>query len=275
MNNKLPLISIALATFNGESFLREQINSIINQDYSNFELVISDDGSTDNTLDILLEYAQNDRRIKISENPNPRGFKYNFERAILMCSGDIIFLCDQDDFWYKNKISEHLKIYNSDNKIAWIFNDFNSVDKNNNFLGRSVNISPGYFKGINLLNRIGGRCVIGCTTSYKSIFLKNIFPIDDLSPSHDSWIQLFFSSKKHYFIDKVLQNYRQHDNNVFGFRRDNNIKDRYLINLDIIRSAKYTNNISKNKIFSFKRRSLFKFIYFLKMVKHFNLFIHF
>ena len=91
------MISIAMATYNGELFIREQLDSILTQTLSDWELIVCDDGSTDNTLSILQEYANNDSRIKIYQNETNLGFKRNFEKAIGLCSGEYIALCDQDD----------------------------------------------------------------------------------------------------------------------------------------------------------------------------------
>lgn len=100
------ILSIALATYNGEKYLREQLDSILKQSIQDFELIICDDSSTDSTLKILNEYAEKDSRIKVFFNEKNLGFKKNFEKAISLCSGDYIALSDQDDIWTEN----HLKV---------------------------------------------------------------------------------------------------------------------------------------------------------------------
>ena len=87
MNN---LISIAMCTYNGERFLNEQISSILEQTYRNFELVIVDDNSKDNTINIIKEYQSKDNRIKLFQNNKNIGFLKNFEKAISLCRGDFI-----------------------------------------------------------------------------------------------------------------------------------------------------------------------------------------
>ncbi|MDE6020081.1 MAG: glycosyltransferase family 2 protein [Ruminococcus sp.] len=99
-------VSVVMATFNGERFLKEQLDSILNQSIKFDELIIRDDGSTDSTWKILKEYASKDNRIKIAQNKENIGLIKNFERAIRDCSGDLIALCDQDDIWLDN----HLKV---------------------------------------------------------------------------------------------------------------------------------------------------------------------
>ena len=98
------MISIAMTTYNGEKYLREQLDSILNQTYKDFELIICDDCSTDSTVQIIKSYI--DPRIKLFINEKNLGFKKNFEKAIKLCTGEYIALSDQDDIWEL----DHLKI---------------------------------------------------------------------------------------------------------------------------------------------------------------------
>jgi len=100
MNNK---ISIAMATYNGERFLREQLDSLYNQTVEPYEVVISDDCSKDSTLKIAQEY-QNRLNIKILSHTKNQGVNKNFEFAIRACAGDYIMICDQDDIWLPEKV---------------------------------------------------------------------------------------------------------------------------------------------------------------------------
>lgn len=95
-----------MATYNGEKYLREQIDSILNQTIQDFELIICDDCSTDTTWNILLDYQVQDKRIKCYRNEENLGFKKNFEKAIGLCTGEYIALSDQDDIW----LPEHLEM---------------------------------------------------------------------------------------------------------------------------------------------------------------------
>ena len=106
MENREKRVSIALATYNGEMFLREQLDSILNQSVRNFELVICDDCSKDSTWDILNEYAIADSRIRILRNDKNLGFLGNFEKAIQHTQEKFVALADQDDIWLPN----HLEI---------------------------------------------------------------------------------------------------------------------------------------------------------------------
>src|SRR5580658_4968334 len=100
-----PMVSVALCTYNGQQFLPAQLDTLLAQDYHNLEIVVVDDNSTDNTWRILQKYAQLDHRVKLFRNDQNVGYIRNFERAIKLCSGDLIALSDQDDLWETTKIT--------------------------------------------------------------------------------------------------------------------------------------------------------------------------
>ena len=103
------LVSIAMCSYNGERFIQEQINSILEQSYSNFELIITDDCSSDKTIEIIKNYQANDTRIKLYQNEVNLGFVKNFEKAISLCTGEYIALADQDDIWTKDKLKTFIE----------------------------------------------------------------------------------------------------------------------------------------------------------------------
>jgi rhamnosyltransferase len=101
----MSLVDIAMATYNGEKHLREQIESIVSQTFTDFRLFIRDDGSIDSTVDIIQEYVKKDKRIHLIEDKLENlGVSRNFEQALLYCSAPYIMFADQDDIWLKNKI---------------------------------------------------------------------------------------------------------------------------------------------------------------------------
>lgn len=109
MNGQSQLVSVVMATYNGADFLREQLDSIINQTYTNLEIIIQDDGSTDDTVAILREYKSRDQRITLFQNPANLGINKNFYDLINKASGDYIAISDQDDIWHIQKIEILLK----------------------------------------------------------------------------------------------------------------------------------------------------------------------
>ena len=183
-------LSIAMATFNGELFLREQLDSIIKQSLSDWELIVCDDCSTDNTWQILEEYAQRDSRIKIYLNDNNLGFLKNFENAILKCSGDYIALSDQDDIWTKN----HLKtlLNNIVGNSAAVGNAL-IMDENGNSANYLLSEGDLYFNQGNNIDKLYTilcyrNPFFGSISLYKADELKDIcFPIPDCVSCHDIW----------------------------------------------------------------------------------------
>lgn len=252
---KEDLVSIALATFNGERFLHQQLDSLLSQTYSNFEIVVSDDNSKDSTQQILEEYKKNDSRVTWSVNPSPSGFIKNFERAISLCRGEIIFLCDQDDIWYENKIAAHVDAY-KDSSAQWVYNEVRLVNERGTDIGRLTDSIPEYYKKRPLLYSTWGSCILGCSTSYRSHLLHGIWPADRYAPGHDSWIQLAIFPAKSFHIPAILQDYRQHPQNVFGIRESSqNEHDA------IVGNMLYLKNLVKNdRLQAWKRFFLFSII---------------
>ena len=126
-------ISIAMATYNGSRFLREQLDSLENQNIRPFELIVVDDGSTDNTVEILNEFRRKSGfTCKIYPNKDRLGCSLNFIKAISLCSGQWIALCDQDDYWFPEKLAkltEYIRIY-ANSRIAMICHRSNIGDDN-------------------------------------------------------------------------------------------------------------------------------------------------
>src|SRR5690554_6867365 len=100
-----PLVSIVLCTYNGERFLREQLDSLVRQDYPNLEIIALDDDSSDLSYEILKEYEHRFDFITAIKNPENMGYLRNFEKGISLCHGDYIAMSDQDDIWHTDKIS--------------------------------------------------------------------------------------------------------------------------------------------------------------------------
>ena len=120
-------ISVCLATYNGEKYIKEQLDSILPQLSANDEIIISDDNSTDDTINIIR--SLNDERIKIYVNKT-KGIVKNFENALNNASGDIIFLSDQDDVWKNDKVKKILSAFSSDNSLTLVFSNAEIIDEN-------------------------------------------------------------------------------------------------------------------------------------------------
>ncbi|MDP3402713.1 MAG: glycosyltransferase [bacterium] len=210
-------VSIAIAVYNGAEFLREQLDSLLEQTYRNFEIVVTDDGSVDATQHILDEYAAKDGRLRWSLSTNERGMIPNFTGSISLCHGDIIFLCDCDDVWYPNKLEKHIERY-ADPKVQWVYNEAIITDEQNQPTGHLTDLLPLYYTRKKLLYYTWGSCIIGCATSYRASLLRSLWPADKNAPGHDSWIQLAIYPARRSYIREVLQDYRQHSSNTMGLK---------------------------------------------------------
>lgn len=215
------MISIVLATYNGAKYIKEQLDSILCQTLQTFELVVCDDGSMDDTVNILREYAQKDDRIRIYVNEHNLGFKKNFDNAIRKAKGDYIALCDQDDIWLPNHLEILFNAMTDETQLVCgkpIFVDENNEelpDKYDYFLmyrypttnkdtARHIFLGRSTYQGASMLIR-------------KSFFDKAL-PIPDGAYYHDSWFAILACFMDGFvFVDKPTMRYRRFSDSVtFG-----------------------------------------------------------
>lgn len=103
--NPVTRVSVVVCTYNGARFLRPQLDSLLSQSLPPCEIIVSDDGSTDGTADIVREYAARDARVKLHVNRPALGFNLNFSQAFQLAGGDVVASCDQDDVWHPDKLA--------------------------------------------------------------------------------------------------------------------------------------------------------------------------
>lgn len=207
-------ISVAMATYNGEKYIKEQLDTILNQLYEKDEIIISDDGSKDNTLEIIKNYE--DQRIKLFEGPH-KGVKQNFANAIKNCNGRYIFLADQDDIWVKNKIEEVLKTFEK-NKCMCVVHDCIIVNGDNTKI-----IQKSFFEyrksRAGIISNIWKNKYIGCCMAFDSSMKKYILPIPNDIEMHDQWIGIICEMHGNsIFLNEKLINYRRHEDNVSSLK---------------------------------------------------------
>ncbi len=220
-------ISVAMCTYNGEKFLKEQIDSILCQNYPVNEIVVCDDGSKDNTLELLNQYKK-ENPILFNINVNKENLKSikNFEKAISLCTGDVIFLADQDDIWHKNKTEIITSFLTENENVSVVCTNANAIDENSKFLENNFVMWDVFSKFIKnkpdqyYFNFIveKGNFATGATIAFKKEIVEKIIPIPVIDNYyHDEWIALIASCQdKMKFIDEKLINYRIHSNQQVG-----------------------------------------------------------
>lgn len=217
-------VSVCIATYNGEKYIKEQIDSIIIQLTSEDEIIISDDCSTDNTINIIKQFC--DDRIKTFFNENERGYTQNFENALKKAQGLYIFLSDQDDKWVSNKVDKTLN-YMIEDKYDMVISDCAIVDEKLNIINESyfeTRKSKGGF--VSTLIKAN---YLGCCIAFNKKILTKLmpFPKNYENLPHDLWIGLvgyaFFKVK---ITDEKLTYYRRHTKNVSdgGVKSKNTIR---------------------------------------------------
>jgi glycosyltransferase involved in cell wall biosynthesis len=208
-----PLVSVVMATYNGQHFLLEQIESILNQTYSPIEFIICDDCSTDKTFDILLEYAEKYKHIKLFRNEENIGFRRNFEKAILLSTGSMVAPCDQDDIWDLQKIEILVKEIGSN---AIVYSDSELIDDNGKKLGKKYSDIKNLQTFDDCLMYAIGNCASGHAMLIKREVINQSVPFSP-TMSHDLWLGFVASMYAPVaFYNKPLVFYRQHTHNVFG-----------------------------------------------------------
>lgn len=199
-----------MCAYNGEKFIAGQIESIINQTYSNIEIIVVDDNSIDTTLKIVQAYAYIDDRIKFYKNAKNIGFNKNFEKALSLTSGEYIAISDQDDIWDLKKIE---KLYEQIGENWLIASNSNFIDENGNSLKK--NLYPKlYLDKKGYKSFLFQNYVTGHTTLFSKRFLKQIIPFPE-EGFYDWWIGFIaIYHHKLKLIDECLTHYRVHSESV-------------------------------------------------------------
>ncbi len=227
--NKNPKVQILLATHNGGRFLREQLDSIVNQEYKFWELLIHDDGSIDDTIKILKKYKENyPKKIKLLIDQKIfSSASKNFFHLIKHRSKDanLYFFCDQDDIWLKSKLRIIIEKYNSqdDRKPILIHSDLSLVDSKGKLIEKSHNKLIKYQKNIiTKETSLYYNPVPGCAMTINSALADRISYCKYMV-MHDWWILLsaLHENTNILYIKLPLVKYRQHSENVLGYKKIN------------------------------------------------------
>ncbi|WP_163438723.1 glycosyltransferase family 2 protein [Fibrobacter succinogenes] len=204
------MISVCMATYNGGKFIREQLESILSQLPTDAEIVIADDGSTDDTMQVVESLKES--RIRVLPAEKHLGVIYNYERALQASKGEIIFLADQDDIWLPGKVEKVLAALNEADLVthdAWMLRPSESS------WTRSGKLSDirAYKSGV--VTNWWKNTFTGCCIALRRSVLGKALPFPKNLPMHDQWLGLvaekYFKVKS---IDEPLVEYRQHSTNA-------------------------------------------------------------
>lgn len=202
-------ISIAMSTYNGAKYISHQLQSIQAQSLLPDELIISDDCSTDNTIEIVKKFAaQAPFEVRLIINEKNLGYAANFNVALLHATGDLVFLSDQDDVWFSNKI-EHMVMIAEHHPNAWmLMNDALLTDKS---------LNPYEVTKIGQIESTGmgmDRFVMGCCSAVRRELLEFCMPIPKGFKAHDVWLAWSADALLRKYVEhRVLQYYRRHGSN--------------------------------------------------------------
>lgn len=227
-------ISVALCTYNGEKYISKQLNSILNQeDYFPDEIVVCDDISSDATLEILNKYQKKYPAVfKIIANEINLGSNKNFEKAISLCTGDYIFLSDQDDLWKKDKIKKILAVFKQNPLSEAVFSNADLIDKDDKLLSTLTIWDSVFFfekeliKPIDFIDVIAknGNIITGATLCIKKQVKEFIFPFPT-AIFHDEWIASLVALRNTIsYSTENLISYRIHDKQQVGMKNRNKLE---------------------------------------------------
>ena len=199
------MVSVCIATYNGEKYIREQLQSILSQIGAEDEVIVSDDGSTDDTLTIVKEL--DDKRVKILRNEGMRGFSGNFINALRQAQGEYVFLSDQDDVWLPNKYK----------KVLPLLEEYDLIVTNSKVTDENLNVlSPSFFSyynsGKGILKNILCNTYYGSCMAFKRKVFEWALPFPKTKEiGYDVWLGLVAEmAGKVFFLEEPLLLYRRH-----------------------------------------------------------------
>jgi glycosyltransferase involved in cell wall biosynthesis len=205
-------VSVCMATFNGEKFVRQQLRSILDQLGRADEVIVVDDASQDRTRELIAEFG--DDRVRVVPHTQRQGVVRSFEDAVRNASGDLLFLCDQDDVWAPGKVCKVVNVFSQHPDVSVVVTGLTTIDENGASLKHYTRpFNPGFVANV-ISNRFQGS-----TMALRSTFIPDILPFPRARHVfHDAWIGLraAATARKCYYLDEALLLYRRHASNSSG-----------------------------------------------------------
>ena len=207
-----PLVSIIIATYNGEKYLQQQLTTIINQTYKNIEIIICDDASTDGTIEIIKEFSKKNRNVSYFINEKNKGVNKNFEEGFLKANGDFIAIADQDDIWLPDKIETQILLFTSQDIL--LTHSTSIRFSGNNLPTKRYQSTTQLFTGNNVRKLLLRNSVSGHNIIFRKQLLQQILPIPE-NIYYDWWIvQTAACNGLVAATNKVLAYQRAHETNI-------------------------------------------------------------
>lgn len=204
-----PLVSVIIPTFNAAEFIEETINSVLQQSYSNFEILITDDSSSDDTWNILMDYSKKDKRIKVfrlTKNCGPGVARNN---SIKHAEGRFIAFCDSDDQWLPDKLRKQISFMN-EKDCALSYSSYKIIDESGNDKGQVLSKKSVDYRVMLRNNYIGCLTAMYDTEKVGKMFMPKIRKRQDWA----LWLNILKKTDKAYGILEPLAIYRLHDNSI-------------------------------------------------------------
>ena len=244
-----PLVSIAVCTYNGEAFLKEQLDSLIDQTYQPIEIIAVDDRSSDATLQILNSYKSKYQNFSVVENEHNLGYAKNFEKAISLCKGEYIALSDQDDVWDLNKITILVKNIGEN---ALIYHDSEFISQDGFSLNQRVSHLLNMYEGKLNTPFLFYNCVSGHALLFKRALVKKLFPFKK-GLFHDWFIAIIATENGGIkYLNQPLVKYRQHllsNTDILKLKKEEKINFKKKINeINLIWLRFVVDRLKENKL---------------------------
>jgi len=207
---KQPLVSIVMPCYNCEKFIEDSINSVLNQSYANFELIVVDDISTDTTVDIIKKISKKDKRVKLFILDKKGGAAIARNKAIKEAKGKYVAFLDSDDLWKKEKLKKQVSFMEKNN-IDFSYTNYEQIDEN----GNKLNIMRTSPKKLTFFRMKLGNS-IGCLTVMYNSEKTGLIQIGDIKKRNDYalWLKILEKVKKGYLLDECLSEYRISNNSI-------------------------------------------------------------
>lgn len=229
-------VSVALATYNGEKYITEQLDSLLGQTVRPEEVIIIDDCSTDRTPDIIGEYiASHKLDWRFSRSEKNSGYKRNFYNCLKECTGDVVFLCDQDDVWHKEKIEKMTAVFQNDPDCLAVNSSFDMIDGEGtitvpfgsnerhtaNFGLMPFQVDDGACIAVGLNQVLVYNISPGCTCAFKRSVVEEYIKSSQCAMPHDWELNVIAAKNSGLrFLNLPLTGYRQHGGNTIGLSVD-------------------------------------------------------